>query len=246
MDNGFYYIVDRDDVGASDVGQRDGGQAGEPGQGGQRAEEVVRAVDLVHLAGPGVADHHCGPVDPVPQARGVADQLFGLELRLVIGRRKFLGDIEIGFGVGPGERAGDRDGGDVVQGGVQLLGQGDHRAGALDIGGALLRLTHGQVVDRGGVHDMFDAGEFGESSVVQTELRCGQITDQGQGPVAPLGAQSFESAHRFTPHQYPHHRVGIAPQQCGDEPPPDEPGTAGNEIVHRVIVDPVPADVNKS
>ncbi len=246
---GVHHIVHRHDVGAADVRQGDGGQAGQPGQRGQEAEEVVRAVDLVHLAGARIADHHSRPIDAVAQARGVADQLLGLELGLVVRRGKFLGDIEIGLGVGAGEGAGHRDRRDVVQGGVQLVGQADHGAGAVDVGGALFGLAGGQVVDGGGVHHMVDAahlGEVGELFVAEAELRGGQVADQGQGPLAPVGGQSFESSGRTASHQHPHGGVRVALQQCGDESPSDEPGTAGNEIVHGVIVDLVGRVVNKT
>src|SRR5664280_1794958 len=53
-------------------------------------EEVVRSVDLVHLAGLGVADHHRRAVHP-PRHRGPRPRdPLGLELRLVVRRRQRL------------------------------------------------------------------------------------------------------------------------------------------------------------
>ena len=96
------------------------------------------------------------------------------------------------------------------------------------------------------MHDVIHSGEFGELFVAEAELRRGQVTDQGQGPLTPFGGQSFETSGRTASHQHPHGGVRVALQQCGDESPSDEPGTAGNEIVHGVIVDLVGRVVNKT
>ena len=112
---------------------------GSDGQLREQPEEVVRTVDLVHLAGAGVADDDGGPVDPVSQALGGAHQHLGLELRLVVRRRQVLRDVEVLLGVLAAEGACHRDRRHVVQRGVHPQRQVDHRLGAVDVGGALGR-----------------------------------------------------------------------------------------------------------
>ncbi len=125
-------------------------------------EEIVGAVDFVHLAGARVADHHGRPVDAIPQPRRRAHQQLGFELRLVIGRRQLLADVEIGFGEVAAESSGHRDRGHVMQRRVQPAGKGDHRAGAVDVGGPVLGLAGGQIVDSRAVHQVVDGPEIGQ------------------------------------------------------------------------------------
>jgi len=68
--------------------------------------------------------------------------------------------------------------------------QTDDGAGALDIGGALLGLSGGDVVDRRTVHQMVDPAQLGDGLVGQLQLW--QVADQGFGPFAPLGGEAFE------------------------------------------------------
>ena len=147
-------VVDRDDVGAPGVGQHDRSQPGQHGQLGQHAEEVVRPVDLVHLTGARIADHHRRPVDPVPQPRRRPHQQLGFEFRLVIRRRQLLADVEIVFGVFAAEISGHRDRRDVMQCRVEPARQLDDGAGAVHVGRALLGFGRGDVVDRRAVHDV--------------------------------------------------------------------------------------------
>ena len=79
--------VDRYDVGVAEV-RRDQGQPGrQPGEQREQREEVVGAVDLVHLARARVADDDRRPVDPPRDLALLPDEPLRLELRRVVGRR---------------------------------------------------------------------------------------------------------------------------------------------------------------
>ncbi|SIK42803.1 Uncharacterised protein [Mycobacteroides abscessus subsp. abscessus] len=154
LNGGIDDVVDGNDVGASGPGQHHGCKAGQLGELGEDSKEVVRTVDLVHLTGPGIPDDDGGSVNPVPQTGFRTHQQFGLELGLVIGRRQVLIDVEVVFGELAFIASRDRDGRDVVQDGPGALGQCDHRASALDVGGALCLVVDRDVVDRGAVDDV--------------------------------------------------------------------------------------------
>ena len=200
-------VVDRDDVGSPGVRQQHRGEPGQHGQPREHAEEVVRPVDLVHLAGAGVAHHHRRAVDAVPQPGSGAHQQLSFELRLVIRRRQPLADVEVVLGVLTGEVAGHGDRGHVVKCGVQPPRQFDDGPGAIDIGGSLLGIISGDVVDRRTVHHMVDPTQLGDGLVGQFELR--QVTDQWLCSVIPLQGQMFEATQRLTANQHPHLRVGL-------------------------------------
>lgn len=239
-------VVDRDDVGAAGVGQQDGGQRRQDGKLGQHAEEVVRPVHLVHLAGARIAHDHRRAVDAMAQAGRRTHQQFGLELGLVIGRRQSLADVEVVLGVFAAEvtRHGDRR--DMVHRRAEALRQGDHRAGALDIGGALLGLAGGDVVDCRAVHHVVDLAQLGEHLVAQVQLR--QLGDQRFDPIAPLitprRREPFEAAQRPPSHQHPHLRVGPGLKKTRHDAATDKPGTAGNDIPHEDMVASAAAHVN--
>ena len=192
-DHGVGDVVDRDDVGAPGVGQHDRRQPGQHGQLGQRAEEVVGPVDLVHLAGARIAHHDRRPVDPVAQPRRRADQHLGFELRLVIRRRQLLAYVEIGFGVFAVEISGHRDRRDVVQRRIEPTRQVDDGPGAVHVGRALLGLGGGDVVDRRTVHQVIDVAQLRDGLVGQPEARLGQLTHQRFCPPTPLFGQPLEA-----------------------------------------------------
>ena len=210
-------VVDRDDVGAPGVGQHDRRQPGQHGQLGQHAEEVVRPVDLVHLAGARIAHHHRRPVDPVAQPRRRADQHLGFELRLVIRRRQLLADVEIGFGVFAVEISGHRDRRDVMQRRIEPARQVDDGPGAVDVGRALLGLGGGDVVDRRTVHQVIDVAQLGDGLVGQPEARLGQLADQRFCPLTPLFGQPLEATQRRASDQNPH--LGVRPVRLADGTP---------------------------
>ena len=227
------HVVDRHDVGASAVGQHHRGEARQPRERGQHAEEVVGAVDLVHLAGARIADDHPRAVDAVSQPVGGADQALGVELGPVVGRRQVLAEVEVLLGEHPAMRTGHRDGRHVVQRRVQAPGQSDHRPGALDVGDSLAVLGGGDVVDRGAVDHVVDRTESLDNGVAQAEVRCREVADQRLHPlVGPADGQAVEAAERLGAHQHVHGCGARQRQDFGDQSATDEPGTAGNDIAH--------------
>ncbi len=235
-DDGLHHKVDRNDVGAAGVGQHDRGESGQYGQLRQQAEEVVRAVDLVHLAGAGIADHDRGPVYPVAQSCRRADQQLRLELRLVIRRRQILRDVEVVLGELAVVGACDGDRRHMMQRGVQPTGQVDHRAGALHVGRLLVGLLSGDVVDRRAMHDVVDGAQLGDGLVGEVEVRRGEVPDQRFRPLSPrlvaLGGEPLEPGQRLPSHQHPHFGVIVTGQDLRHHPAADKPGTAGNDITH--------------
>ena len=226
-------VVDRNDVGAPGVGQHDRSQPGQHGQLGQHTEEVIRPVDLVHLTGARIADHHRRPVDPVPQPRCRPHQQFGFEFRLVIWRRQLLADVEIVFGVFAVEISGHRDRRDVVQCRVEPARQLDDGTGALHVGRALLGFGGGDVVDRRTVHDVADIrAQIGDGLVGQPEARLGQLAHQRFCSFTPLVGELFEATQRRAANQDPHLGIRSGVQQTGHHAASNKPGTAGNDIAH--------------
>ncbi|GAA2994238.1 hypothetical protein GCM10010483_43460 [Actinokineospora diospyrosa] len=71
---------------------------GQPREACQGREEVVRAVDLVHLACARVADHRRGAIDAERHPALFADQTLGRELRGVVRRVVALSQVEVAFG----------------------------------------------------------------------------------------------------------------------------------------------------
>ena len=69
---------------------------------------------------------------------------------------------------------------------VEPARQFDHGAGAFDVGGPLIGLAGGDVVDRRAVHDMVDVAQLGDG-LVGTEIRLGQVADQRFCSFTPLG-----------------------------------------------------------
>ena len=228
--------VDRNDVGAPGVGQHHRREPGQACQLGQYAEEVVGPVDLVHLTGARVADDDRRPVDAVLQPLRRADQQFGLELRLVIRRGQILRHVEVVLGELAPVGACDRDRRHVVQRRVEAEGEVDDRPGALDVGGALVVLGGGHVVDGGAVHDMIDGAQFGDGVVGQPEARGGEVADQRFSPLAPgviaVGGEPLEPAEGLAPDQNPHFGVIAVRQDLGHHAPANKPSTAGNDILH--------------
>ncbi len=181
------------------------------------------------------------------QAGRRAHQQLGLELGLVIRRGQLLAHVEVVLGVLAGEVTGHRDGRHVVQGGAEPLRQLDHGAGAVHIGGPLLGLPGGDVVDRRAVHQVVDVSQLGQGLVAQLQRR--QLSDQRFHPVAPGGVaprrEPFEAAQRLPADQHPHLRFGPGLQKTSDDAATNKPGTAGNDIPHEDIVAVPAAHVNR-
>ncbi len=145
-------------------------------EGGERGEEVVGAVHLVHLAGDRAPDHSCWTIDP-PRNAGGAHQPLGLELGAVVRRREVLAEVEVVLGEPAGVIAGHRDGRDVVQRRTESRGEVDHRPGAVDVGRRLL-LARGEVVDRAEMQHVVGGRWRGP----QPEPRRGEVADECVDP----------------------------------------------------------------
>lgn len=224
--------VHRNDVGAARVRQRHGREPRQRRETRQHTEEVVRPVDLVHLAGAGIADHHRGSVDAVGHVGGRAHQHLGLELGLVIRRRQVLRDVEVVLGEHAAVVARDRDRGHVVQCGAESTRQSNHGPGPVDVGGPLRGLVDGDVVDRRAVHHVRDIPEVGHIGVGEAEILRGQVSDQGFRALTPVLGQTFEAVQRLAAHQDEHLGGGVTGEDLRHHPPTDKPGTAGNDIAH--------------
>ncbi len=200
-------------------------------------EEVVRAVDLVHLAGARVADDDARAVHA---PRHLALRAHDL-LRLVLGREvgvvevfRFLEHVlaEHSF-----VEAGGRDRAHVVEaGGAEVVRERDHVAGAVDVGDALRLLVRLEVVHR---REMEEVGDRLVLELVAVGLRD---AEPGQGEIAvdrhraslvdtPVLEELVHSLRRLLAHEEVHHR-SLALQQPGDEALADEAGRAGDEVVH--------------
>jgi len=217
----------------------------------QHAEEVVGPVDLVHLAGARIADHHRRAVDAVAQPLRRTHQRLGLEFGLVVGGRQPLAHVEVVLGVRAGEVARHGDRRHVVQRGVQPQRQVDDRAGALDVRGPLFGRPGGDVVDRRAVHDVVDLAEVLQGLLGQRQV--GEFADQRPGPLTPPTsgrARSPHSAARCSKRPSDRWRTSTQTWASGrwsrDDAATDEPGTAGNDIPHAAIVRVAAAHVNRA
>ncbi len=104
--------VHRNHVGVAEFRDGHGQRGRQLRECGERWEEVVGAVHLVHLAGDRAPDHSCWTIDP-PRNAGGAHQPLGLELGAVVRRREVLAEVEVVLGELAAVIAGHRDGRDV-------------------------------------------------------------------------------------------------------------------------------------
>ncbi len=233
-------VVDRDDVGLAplDRDQR------EPLR--ERVadlldglEEVVGAVDLVHLAGLGVADDDRRAVDPPGHAEALADELLGLELGPVVGVRQLLALVEHVLGEVAVVGAGDRDRGRVVEVlGLEVVGEVDRVLRAADVGLARCarRRRPCRRSPRGGRSGRRCRAAASRVAVVHAEQRLREIADDRLDARLRLGApaldQLVQAVHRALAHE--HVDVALALEQLLDEVAADEPGRAGDEVAQRI------------
>ena len=89
---------------------------------------------------------------------------------------------------------------------VKPARQRDYPARAFHVGGPLLGLTRGEVVNSGVVHHMVHIPKVGDNVVAQFQLR--KVADQRSRPLTPVGGQAFESAQRLAAVQQPAYPVG--------------------------------------
>ena len=205
----------------------------------EQLEEVVGAVDLVHLAGLRVADDDPGPVHEQLRLDALAHQ----PLRLVLGAVVVVGQglplvehvlLEHALVV-----ARHRDGARVVEApDVVRVRELDHVLRALDVralGGLLvgLHVVHGREVEE--VVDLL-------VDALDAEPRLRQVAGDRDDP-SLLGTQALDERVELAPRALPHEHVdrAIPLQELGDEMPADEPGRAGDEVVHGCLQDVVAA-----
>ena len=122
-----------------------------------RLEEVVRAVDLVHLASARVADDDSRPVYAPGDVGLLAHDPLGLELGAVIGGGQLLALVEHILGEQALVLAGHGDRGDVVQVlGVDRASQFDGVRRAADVDRRVQLRRRGHVIDGGEVEEVLD------------------------------------------------------------------------------------------
>ena len=172
--------VDRDDVRLAEVDADERHPLGQQvAQPLDRLEEVVRAVDLVHLPGLRVADDDPRPVHAPGHVRLLAHDPLGLELGAVVGRGQSLALVEHLLVedalVGPGD--GDR--GDVVQVlGVDRSRQFDRVRRAADVDGGVALGRSGHVVDGRQVEEVLDlAAQLRHLILLDPQQRATQVSD---------------------------------------------------------------------
>ena len=194
-------VVDRDDVGPAPLerDQREPLRQRVPDLLDQ-LEEVVRAVDLVHLAGARVADDDRRAVDAPRGLDPLADELLGLELRAVVRVGQLLALVEhVLVERALVVEAGDRDRGHVVErADLERVGEVDRVLGAADVEQRVARLVRAHVVDRGEVEEVVDLAL--ELVGVDAEPRLAEVADDRLDPVglAPA-ARSARRASRASP-----------------------------------------------
>ncbi len=231
--------VDRDDVDLASLDARhrhplrDG-----VANAADQLEEVVGPVDLVHLAGLGVADDDAGAIDP-PRTRAlVADHALGLVLGLEVGVGvDVLSLVEHVLAPGALVKAGRGDRADHVDAAcLDRLGELDHVAGALDVGDALGLGVGGHVVDRRQVKKVVDlASEALDVGVGDPETCFGEIADDGDDAVG-VGAPAVEQLFQATLGALADKDVdrALALEQKLDQIASDEAGRTGYEVAHSV------------
>jgi hypothetical protein len=192
-------------------------------------EEVVGAVDLVHLAGLGVADDDARPEDDRLRLDALPHEPLGLVLRPVVVVRQALPLVEHVLLEHAAVLAGDSDRADVVEAAHSVgVCELDHVLRALDVGalGGLFVSLH--VVDRGEVEQVVDA--FVEALDSEPGLRQvpGHRDDAAVRGVETLD-ERVELAARALADE--HVDSSLALEQLGHEVPSDEARRAGDEVV---------------
>ena len=199
-------------------------------------EEVVGPVDLVHLAGLAVADHHGRAVHGPRHLAVLAHDFFALVLGLEVGVVQALGLVEHVFAEHAFIQARRRDGGDVVEvPGVDGLGQVHRVARALDVHGHLGFFIGSQVVHRSQVVEMVDLPlELLHIVGRHAQLFGGEVAKHGDGACrahAPEAAQVGHLVCTLLADQEVDHRP-LALQQPLDQPLANEPRCPCHEILH--------------
>ena len=206
-----------------------------------RLEEVVGAVDLVHLAGLRIPDDDRGAVDAPGDEGLLAHEPLGFELRAVVGRGELLALVEHLLGERPPVGARDGDRGDVVQAArLQRAREFDRvrRAAHVDRRVALGRRCH--VIDGREVEEVLDLPpQLRGLLVLEAEPGAARVAEDGNhalgGRGADLDAPAVDQLLQASGGSIAHEHVDLAlavAQQVLGEPPSDEAGRAGEEVGH--------------
>ena len=203
-------------------------------------EEVVRPVDLVDLAGLGMADDDARPVDAPGALAAVADE----RLRLVLGAEVRMLEagrlLEHVLAKAALVKARRRDRARVVEAAcLHALRELQRVIGADDVREILLLAGRLQVVDRRQVEQVIDlAREPAQVRLRHAEVRLREIALDRHGAArarAPEFAQRLELLHRLRPHEHEH--ALAAREQALDEIAADEAGRARDEVRHALLPD---------
>jgi len=185
-----------------------------------------------------VADHESGTVDsPRPLALAADDafrQVLGAEIRMI----EVLGFLEHVFAEGAVVESGGCDRAHVMKASrLNAMREFDDVPRAVDVRPLLVLGAGGQIVDRGQVEQMRDlAFEAFDIFGGDTQVGLRQVADDRDQPLfvdAPGFAQRRELLERALAHQQIDRFAAL--EQILDQKTADEPGSAGNEINHRVL-----------
>ena len=206
-----------------------------------RLEEVVGAVDLVHLARLGVPDDDSRPVHTPGDVGLLADDPLGLELRAVIRRGQPLALGEHVLVEQPLELARDRDRGDVMEVlDVQRSRQFDRVCGASDVDRRIALGRGGHVVDGRQVEEVGDlAPQLGDLFLLDAQERSAQITEDRLDALrhgrsrdhAPALDQIVQTRLGALPHEHVDLALTLF-QQPLDQTTADESGCSRHEVGH--------------
>ena len=200
-------------------------------------EEVVRAVDLVHLAGLGMTDDGARTVDPERQLRFLANDLFALELGAEIRVLDRLAFVEHVLGEAAVEiAASDRDARHVMQHHVsaKAVGESHGVARAFVVDPVTLLVAHVHVVHGGEMEDVRNTSLELLQVRRRHQARRGDVAGhhvQAVGIVTVALLQCRELVLRCRPNQHVDGGIG-ARQQALDQMLADEAGRAGDEVIH--------------
>ena len=223
------------DLAALDAGHRHPGGhdlADPPDQ----LEEVVGAVDLVHLAGLRVADDDPRAVDAPRPLALLANDPLGLVLGPEVGVGvEVLSLVEHVLAPGAAVEPGGGDRADHVDPpGLHRLGELHHVTGALHVRHPLGFGVGAHVVDRGQVEEVIDlAVEPLQIGIGDAEAMLGEVADDPDDAVlvdAPAVAQLGEPALRALTDEDVDRPLAL--EQQLDQVAADEAGCAGDEVPH--------------
>ena len=203
-------------------------------------EEVIRAVDLVHLAGHAVTDHHGRPVHRPRHLALLAHDLFTFVLGHEIGVFGVFGLLEHVFAKHAFVQTGSGDRAHMVEmPGIDGFGQLHRVARAFDVDGDLALFVGAEVIHRCQVVEVVDLPferllRIGRNA----EFFAGEVAMHGNRPGsthAPELAQRGHFVVAFLADEKVHHRA-LALQQLFDQALANETGGAGHEIMHGVLL----------